>query len=80
MSCYFYFVLLLLDQSCGTCNVILLHFMCFYCNGSVCLVCCVFVNCLVKQFAICLGVVVMEMFKKIWVELLCWIDRVWSSK
>ena len=35
-------------------------------NGSVCLVCCVFVNCLVKQvaicllkqFAICLGVVV----------------------
>ena len=26
-------------------------------NGSVCLVCCVFVNCLVKQFAICLGVV-----------------------
>ena len=27
------------------------------CNGSVCLVCCVFVNCLVKQFAMCLGVV-----------------------
>ena len=27
-------------------------------NGSVCLVCCVLVNCLVKQFAICLGVVV----------------------
>ena len=24
---------------------------------SVCLVCCVFVNCLVKQFAMCLGVV-----------------------
>ena len=24
---------------------------------SVCLVCCVFVNCLVKQFAICFGVV-----------------------
>ena len=24
---------------------------------SVCFVCCVFVNCLVKQFAICLGVV-----------------------
>ena len=41
-----------------------------YCsvNGSVCLVCCVFVNCLVKLFAICLGVVailllnVMEVF------------------
>ena len=29
---------------------------------SVCLVCCVFVNCLVKQFAICLDVVVMEVF------------------
>ena len=24
---------------------------------SVCLVCCVFVNCLLKQFAMCLGVV-----------------------
>ena len=24
---------------------------------SVCFVCCVFVNCLVKQFAMCLGVV-----------------------
>ena len=24
-------------------------------NGSVCLVCCVFVNCLVKQFAMCVG-------------------------
>ena len=45
---------------------------CIFCvcsvNGSVCLVCCVFVNCLVKQFAICLGVVailllnVMEVF------------------
>ena len=32
--------------------------MCCSVNGSVCLVCCVFVNSLVKQFAICLGVVV----------------------
>ena len=36
--------------------------MCCSINGSVCFVCCVFdsicVNCLVKQFAICLGVVV----------------------
>ena len=31
--------------------------MCFSVNVSVCLVCCVFVNCLVKQYAICLGVV-----------------------
>ena len=32
--------------------------MCCSVNGSVCLVCCVFVNCLVKQVAICFGVVV----------------------
>ena len=57
--------------------------MCFSVNGPVCLLCCVFVNCLVKQFAICLGVVVilllnvMEVFS---VEVLCWIDRVCSSK
>ena len=31
--------------------------MCFSVNGSVCIVCLtVFANCLVKQFAICLGV------------------------
>ena len=42
------------------------------------------VNCLVKQFVICLGVVVillgniMEVL--LWMEVLCWIDRVWSSK
>ena len=34
------------------CNVISLYFMCFSVNGSVCLDCCAFVNCLVKQFAI----------------------------
>ena len=44
----------------------------------------VFVNCLVKQLAMCLGVVeilllnVMEVL--VWVEVLCWIDREWSSK
>ena len=32
--------------------------MCCSVNLSVCLVCCVFVNCSGKQFAICLGVVV----------------------
>ena len=42
--------------------------MCCSVSGYVCLVCCVFVNCLVKQFSICLGVVaillsnVMEVF------------------
>ena len=30
--------------------------MCCSVNESVCLVCCVFVNCLVKQLAMCLGV------------------------
>ena len=48
----------LLDLSCGGSNVISLYFLCCSVNGSVCLVCCVFVNCLVKQFAICLGMVV----------------------
>ena len=32
-------------------------FLCCSVNVSVCLVGCVFVNCLVKQFAMCLGVV-----------------------
>ena len=31
--------------------------MCCSVSVSVCLVCCMFVNCLVKQFVICLGVV-----------------------
>ena len=44
--------------SCGECNVTSLYFMCCSANGSVCLVCCVFLNCLMKQFAICLDVVV----------------------
>ena len=48
----------LLDPSCGECDVISLYFICCYVNGPVCLVCCVFVNCLVKQSAIRLGVVV----------------------
>ena len=48
--------------------MLFLHVMCCSVNGSVCLVCCVFVNCLVKQFAMCLVVVailllnVMEVF------------------
>ena len=49
----------LLDLSYGECDVISLNFRCCYVNGYVCLVCLtVFVNCFVKQFAICLGVVV----------------------
>ena len=45
MSCYVYFVLFLLDLSCGECDVISLYFIGCSVNGSVCLVCCVFVNC-----------------------------------
>ena len=61
--------------------------MCFSVNGSVLVfVLClpVFVNCLVKQFAICLGVViillliVMEVFSMGGGSL--WFDRVWSCK
>ena len=58
--------------------------MCCSVNGSVRLVCCVFVNCLVKQLAIWLDVVVILLLNVMGVfsvgELLCWIDRVWSSK
>ena len=42
----------------GECNVVSLYVLCCPVNGSFCFVCCVFVNCLVKQFAICLGVFV----------------------
>ena len=38
-------------------------------------------NCLVKQFAICLDVVAIFWFNVVEVgEVLCWIYRVWSSK
>ena len=50
MSCYFTLFYYLLDLSCGECDVISLYFMCCSVNVSVCLVCFVFVNCLVKQF------------------------------
>ena len=39
------------------CDVVSLYVVCCSFNGYVCFVCCVFVNCLVKQFAMCLGVV-----------------------
>ena len=55
----------LLDLSCRECYVISLYFMCCSVNGSVCLVCCRFdrfVNCLVKQFAMCLCVFAILLF------------------
>ena len=58
MSCYFLLcVYSLLDLSCGECDVISLYFVRFSVGVSVCFVCCVFVNCFTKQFAMCLGVV-----------------------
>ena len=58
MSCYFCFVYCLLDLRSGECNVVSLYVLCCPVNGSVCFVCCVFVNCFVKRFTICLGVFV----------------------
>ena len=54
----------LLDLRSSECDVVSLDVVCCSVNVSVCFVCCVFdsvcelfVNCLVKQFAMCLGVV-----------------------
>ena len=43
------------------------------------------VVCFTKQFTICLSVVVILVVEyygsvSVWVEVICWIDRVWSSK
>ena len=40
----------------GECNVVSLYVLCCPVNGSGCFVSCVFVNCLVKQFAMLLNV------------------------
>ena len=53
----------------GECNVVSLYVLCCPVNGSVCFVCCVFVICLVKPFAICLGVFVILLLNVM--ELLC---------
>ena len=47
----------LLDLRSSECDVVSLYVVCCSVNVSVCFVCCVFVNCLLKQFAMCLGVV-----------------------
>ena len=49
-----------MDLRSSECNVVSLYVVCCSVNVSVCFVCrvlTVFVNCLVKQFAMCLGVV-----------------------
>ena len=88
VSFYFYLVLLPIGLSCGECDVIFLYVVCcsVMCLFVLCVACLtVFVNYLVNKFAICLGVVVyfvVECYGSVfvWVEVLCWIDRVWSSK
>ena len=69
------------------CDVVSLYVMCCSINVSVslCVACLtVFVNCLVKQFAMCLGVdailLLNVMDGLVCVVELCWIDQVWSSK
>ena len=47
----------LLDLRSSECDVVSLYVVGCSVNVSVCFVCCMFVNCLVKQFAMCLGVV-----------------------
>ena len=47
-----------MDLRSGECDVVSLYVLCCSVNGSVCFVCCMFVNCLVKQYEICLGVFV----------------------
>ena len=58
MSCYCCFVLLDLRSGLMESDVVSLYVLRCSVNGSVCFMCRVFVNCLVKQFAICLGVLV----------------------
>ena len=54
--------------------------MCLFVLCVACLT--VFVNCLVKQFAMCVGVVAILLLNvmDVCVVVLCWIDHVWSSK
>ena len=60
----------LLDLKSAECDVVSLYVLCCPVNGSVCFVCLtVFVNCLVNQFAICLGVFAILLLKLM--ELLC---------
>ena len=61
MNCYFTLFYSLLDLRSSECDVVSLYVVCCSVNMSVylCVACLtVFVNCLVKQFAMCLGVVV----------------------
>ena len=69
-----------MDLRSSECGVVSLYVVCCSVNVSVCFVCCVFVNCLVKQFAMFLGVVailllnVMDVFSVLW-WCSVWIDH-----
>ena len=76
MSCYFTLFYCLLDLSCGECNVIFLYFcVALLRNLFVLCVACftVFVNYLVKQFAIflCVVIVVVEWYGCVECEWMC---------
>ena len=61
------------------CMVFIALLMCLF----VLCVACLTVNCLVKQFAMCMGVVAILLLNVIClvcVVVPCWIDHVWSSK
>ena len=64
------------------CRLCVSLLMCLFVLCVACLT--VFVNCLVKQFAMCLGVVAILLLNVmdvlVCVVVLCWIDHVWSSK
>ena len=47
---------------------VFLYVLCCSVNGSVCFVSCLFVNCLVKQFAICLAVFAILLFECYWYD------------
>ena len=85
MSCYFLLCFYcLLDMRSGECNVVCFCVALSMDLFALCVVCLtVFVNCLVKQFAICFGCVCYFLLLNVmgvvvWLEVLYWIDRVWS--
>ena len=85
-SCYFWFILLPLDLSCGECNGIFLNFLYWSANGSICLVCCEsdsVCELFGKTIRIFVGVfliLLLNVMKGLSVgEVLCWIVHVWSS-
>ena len=67
-----------MDLRSSECDIVSFYVVCCSVDLSVC-----FVNCLVKQFAMCVVAIlllnVMDVFS-VCVVVLCWIDYVWSSK